>query len=131
MHSVDELRRALAAERAISQEQALIPGLMQHDLSNIISRVSLSVSAMSLAGDEAERARWMREVEGGLSMAGQMLDGMRTMFISGAAVPDVAEDDFVSDFEDESDELEDSELDDSDFDDDEEDDDEELRLSVL
>lgn len=94
--TVTELQRALDAERALTREQAVAAGLIQHDLSNVLTRVSLSFSALGVAADEAERARWTHEVDRGLKVATEMLAGMRTTYVSSVAAPDPVRADFAA-----------------------------------
>src|SRR3954470_2492474 len=45
MPSLEEiLFQSLEAERKLSEERALLPGLLQHDLANVLCHVSLSAS---------------------------------------------------------------------------------------
>jgi signal transduction histidine kinase len=88
MPSLEEaLFEALEEERRLSEERALLPGLLQHDLANVLCQVSLSVAVFSAVTDERERARCMRDIQGGVKRMSELLSGMRFLFLtrSGAA----------------------------------------------
>ena len=70
MPSLEEtLFQALEEERKLSEERALLPGLLQHDLANVLCQVSLAASMATLMTTEGERARYLRDVEGGVRRA--------------------------------------------------------------
>ena len=88
MLSLEEaLFQALEEERRLSEERALLPGLLQHDLANVLCQVSLSLSVLSAVTAEADRARCLRAIQGGVKRMGELLTGMRFLFLtrSGAA----------------------------------------------
>ncbi len=88
MPSLEEaLFQALEEERKLSEERALLPGLLQHDLANVLCQVSLSVSVFSAVTDDRERARCLRDIQGGVKRMSELLSGMRFLFLtrSGAA----------------------------------------------
>ena len=83
----EALFQALEEERKLSEERALLPGILQHDLANVLCQVSLSVAVFSAVTDEKERARCMRDIQGGVKRMSELLSGMRFLFLtrSGAA----------------------------------------------
>ena len=82
MPSLEEiLFQSLEEERKLSEERALLPGLLQHDLANVLCHVSLSTSlAMAVTGEA--RNRYLRDVEGGLKRMNDLLMGMRFLFLT-------------------------------------------------
>lgn len=92
----EALLRALADERRLSEERALIPGLLQHDLSNVLCQVSLSAHSLEGAVDEETRARSLRDIQGGLKRMGELLSGMRFLFLARGGVLDYARGDLVA-----------------------------------
>src|SRR5882724_7871275 len=77
MPSLEEtLFQALEEERKLSEERALLPGLLQHDLANVLCQVSLAASMATLMSAEDERARYLRDVEGGVKRMSELLSGM-------------------------------------------------------
>jgi two-component system OmpR family sensor kinase len=83
MPSLEEtLFQALEEERKLSEERALLPGLLQHDLANVLCQVSLAASMATLMNTEAERARYLRDIEGGVKRMSDLLTGMRFLFLT-------------------------------------------------
>jgi signal transduction histidine kinase len=83
MPSLEEiLFQSLEAERKLSEERALLPGLLQHDLANVLCNVTLSTSMAQVVNSEAQRARYLRDVEGGLKRMNDLLGGMKFLFLS-------------------------------------------------
>jgi two-component system OmpR family sensor kinase len=83
MPSLEEtLFQALEEERKLSEERALLPGLLQHDLANVLCQVSLATSMATLMSTEDERARYLRDVEGGVKRMSDLLMGMRFLFLT-------------------------------------------------
>ncbi len=83
MPSLEEtLFQALEEERKLSEERALLPGLLQHDLANVLCQVSLAASMATLMTTEDERARYLRDVEGGVKRMSDLLTGMRFLFLT-------------------------------------------------
>jgi len=83
MPSLEEaLLAALEEERQLSEERALLPGLLQHDLANVLCQVSLSASILTTTGSEAERARCVRDVLGGVKRMNELLTGMKFLFLT-------------------------------------------------
>src|SRR5216110_1283392 len=62
----DALLAALEEERRLSEERALLPGLLQHDLANVLCQVSLSASVLTTARSDAERTRAAQDLLGGV-----------------------------------------------------------------
>ncbi len=97
MSSLEEaLLRALSEERRLSEERAIIPGLLQHDLSNVLCQVAFSLNGVATPATEEERARSLREVQGGLKRMGELLAGMRFLFLSRSGVVDFARADLAA-----------------------------------
>jgi signal transduction histidine kinase len=83
MPSLEEtLFQALEEERQLSEERALLPGLLQHDLANVLCQVSLSASMVSLMTTDTDRERYLRDVEGGIKRMSELLTGMRFLFLT-------------------------------------------------
>jgi signal transduction histidine kinase len=87
------LLAALADERKVSEERALIPGLVQHDLANVLCRVTLSASTLGRVTSEDERARVQREIESGLKLMGGLLTGLRCLYETSDGADDFARQD--------------------------------------
>lgn len=97
MPSLEEtLFQALEEERKLSEERSLLPGLLQHDLANVLCQVSLSASLVSIMTDEAERARYLRDVEGGVKRMSDLLMGMRSLFLTRAGASDYGRGDLAA-----------------------------------
>jgi signal transduction histidine kinase len=83
MPSLEEsLFQALEEERKLSEERALLPGLLQHDLANVLCHVSLAASMAATVTSESGRALYLRDVEGGLRRMSELLSGMRFLFLT-------------------------------------------------
>lgn len=83
MPSLEEaLFQALEEERTLSEERALLPGILQHDLANALCQVSLSAAILTTVTTEAERASCMRDVQGGVKRMSELLTGMRFLFLT-------------------------------------------------
>jgi signal transduction histidine kinase len=96
----ETLLEALIAERRLSEERALIPGLLQHDLANVLTQVSLSAEFLARATAPADREETLRQVQGGVKRMGELLHGMQFLYHTRAGVSDYARGDlatFVSD----------------------------------
>jgi signal transduction histidine kinase len=84
----DALFAALEEERKLSEERALLPGILQHDLANVLCQVSLSASILTAARDDAERARILRDLQGGVKRMTDLLAGMRLLFLTRGGATD-------------------------------------------
>lgn len=78
----EALLAALEQERKLSEERALLPGILQHDLANVLCQVSLSASMIGPARDDTERARCLRDLQGGVKRMTDLLTGMRLLFLT-------------------------------------------------
>ncbi len=97
MPSLEEaLFAALEEERRISEERALLPGILQHDLANVLCQVSLSASILTTARDEAERAQSLRDLQGGVKRMTDLLTGMRLLFLTRGGASDFARGDLAA-----------------------------------
>jgi len=97
MHSIeDALLTALEQERKLSEERALLPGILQHDLANVLCQVSLSASMIGTARDEDERARCLRDLQGGVKRMTDLLTGMRLLFLTRGGAGDFAPGDLAA-----------------------------------
>lgn len=97
MPSLEEaLLLALEEERKLSEERALLPGLLQHDLSNVLCQVSLSASILTATSSEAERARYLRDVLGGVKRMNELLTGMKFLFLTRGGAADFQRGDLAS-----------------------------------
>jgi two-component system heavy metal sensor histidine kinase CusS len=89
MPSLEEaLLVALEDERQLSEERALLPGLLQHDLANVLCQVSLSASVLTTTASESERANCVRDVLGGVKRMNELLLGMKFLFLTRAGAAD-------------------------------------------
>lgn len=86
----------LLAERRLSEERALLPGLLQHDLANVLCQVSLSASWLRSAPTDAEREVALRDVQGGVKRMNDLLGGMRLLFLNRGGVGDFARGDLAA-----------------------------------
>lgn len=97
MPSLEEaLLQALEEERRLSEERALLPGLLQHDLANVLCQVSLSSAVLSVATDEAERAKCLRDIQGGVKRMSDLLNGMRYLFLTRGGAADYGRGDLAA-----------------------------------
>ena len=97
MTSIEEaLFSALEEERRLSEERALLPGILQHDLANVLCQVSLSASIIGSARDDAERARSLRDLQGGVKRMTDLLAGMRLLFLTRGGATDFVREDLVA-----------------------------------
>jgi signal transduction histidine kinase len=96
MPSVEEaLFTALEEERKLSEERALLPGILQHDLANVLCQVSLSASILTTAANDEERSRCHRDLLGGVKRMNELLAGMRLLFLTRGGARDFARGDLV------------------------------------
>ena len=97
MPSLEEsLLGALEEERRLSEERALLPGLLQHDLANVLCQVSLSAAFLSVASGDQERTRCLRDIQGGVKRMNDLLTGMRHLFITRGGAPDYGRGDLAA-----------------------------------
>lgn len=97
MSSLEEaLVAALEEERRLSEERALLPGILQHDLANVLCQVSLSASLLTTTRDEAEHARCLRDLQGGVKRMTDLLAGMRLLFLTRGGASDFARADLAA-----------------------------------
>ena len=89
------LLQAIIDERRLSEERALIPGLLQHDLANVLCQVSLSSELLGRAADVTERARALRDIQGGVKRMTDLLSGMRFLYDSRTGATDYARGDLA------------------------------------
>ncbi len=71
---------ALIAERQLSEERALLPGMLQHDLANVLCQVTLAASMLDHVKTEAQRVFVNRDVQGGVKRLNELLAGMRVLY---------------------------------------------------
>ncbi len=97
MPSLEEaLFAALEEERRLSEERALLPGILQHDLANVLCQVSLSASILTTTRDADERARGLRDLQGGVKRMMELLAGMRLLFVTRGGAADFGRGDLTS-----------------------------------
>jgi signal transduction histidine kinase len=97
MPSLEEsLLTALEEERRLSEERALLPGLLQHDLANVLCQVSLSAALLSVARTDDERAHCVRDIQGGVKRMNDLLNGMRHLFLTRGGAPDFGRGDLAA-----------------------------------
>ena len=97
MPSYEEaLLRALEEERRLAEERALIPGLLQHDLNNVLTQVMLAAGMLANATDPRSRADSLRDIQGGATRMAELLAGMRFLFNSREGADDFARADLAA-----------------------------------
>lgn len=97
MPSLEEaLFVALEEERKLSEQRAILPGILQHDLANVLCQVSLSASMLTGARDDEERARTLRDLQGGVKRMSDLLAGMRLLFHTRGGAGDFTRGDLVA-----------------------------------
>ncbi len=92
----EALLDSLVAERRLSEERALLPGLLQHDLANVLCQVSLSTSLLGSAPADAEREMALRDIQGGVRRMNDLLGGMRLLFLDRGGASDFARGDLAA-----------------------------------
>ncbi len=92
----ETLLEALIEERRLSEERALIPGLLKHDLGNVLTHVTLASDFLSQAADRTQREDMLREVQGGLKRLRELLAGMEFLFQSREGASDYARGDLAA-----------------------------------
>jgi two-component system sensor histidine kinase QseC len=97
MPSLEEaLFEALEEERKLSEERALLPGLLQHDLANVLCQVSLSVAVFPSVAEGVARERCLRDIQGGVKRMSELLSGMRFLFLTRSGAADYGPGDLVA-----------------------------------
>jgi signal transduction histidine kinase len=86
----EALLDSLVAERRLSEERALLPGLLHHGLANVLCQVSLAASLLGATRTEAERAGALRDIHGGVKRMDDLLAGMRLLYLNRGGVDDFA-----------------------------------------
>jgi signal transduction histidine kinase len=89
------LLEALVAERKLSEERALLPGMLQHDLANVLCHVTLASSMLDAVMTEEQRSVVTREVQGGVKRMNELLAGMRVLYDHRAGAGDFRRADFA------------------------------------
>ncbi len=92
----DTLLQALIEERRLSEERALIPGLMQHDLANVLTQVSLASEFIDRGPNSAAREEAAREVRGGIKRMADLLSGMQFLYHTRGGVTDYTRGDLAA-----------------------------------
>ena len=90
------LLRALEDERRLAEERALIPGLLQHDLNNVLTQVMLAAGALANSPDAADRSAALRDIQGGSRRMAELLEGMRFLFNTREGADDFGRDDLAA-----------------------------------
>jgi signal transduction histidine kinase len=92
----DTLLQALIDERRLSEERALVPGLMQHDLANVLTQVALASEFLNGATEGVERENAVRSVQGGVKRMHELLLGMKILYQTRGGATDYARGDLVA-----------------------------------
>jgi len=92
----ETLLQALIEERRLSEERALVPGLMQHDLANVLTQVSLASEFLDHPSSSAEREDATRELRGGIRRMTELLSGMQFLYHTRGGASDYARDDLAA-----------------------------------
>ncbi|MBC7368825.1 MAG: HAMP domain-containing histidine kinase [Undibacterium sp.] len=91
----ETLLQALLEERRLSEERAVVPGLMQHDLANVLTQVSLASEFLAHAPGGVEREAAARDVLGGVKRMMELLEGMKLLYHTRIGVVDYARGDLA------------------------------------
>jgi signal transduction histidine kinase len=86
---------ALAAERQLSEERALLPGMLQHDMANVLCQLTLAASLLDDVKTEAQRNAVTRDVQGGVKRMNELLAGMRVLYDQRVGAADFKRGDFA------------------------------------
>lgn len=92
----DQLVEALLKERRLSEERALVPALMQHDLANALMQVSLASEFLAAAPNKAEREMAAQNFRGGVKRLNDLLHGMKVVYNIDGGVSDYARGDLAA-----------------------------------
>lgn len=92
----ETLLQALIEERRLSEERALVPGLMQHDLANVLTQVSLASEFLDRPTGGTEREEATRELRGGIRRMTELLSGMQFLYHTRGGVSDYARGDLAA-----------------------------------
>jgi two-component system sensor histidine kinase CreC len=92
----DTLLQALIEERRLSEERALVPGLMQHDLANVLTQVTLASDFLTDAPEGAQREEAMRGIRNGVKRMNELLMGMRVLYHNRGGAADYARSDLAA-----------------------------------
>ncbi len=92
----DTLLQALMVERRLSEERALVPGLMQHDLANVLTQVTLASEFLNGAPEGALREEAMRGIHSGVKRMNELLVGMKVLYHSRSSATDYAHADLAA-----------------------------------
>lgn len=92
----DQLLEALIQERRLSEERALVPALMQHDLANAVTQVSLASEFLAGATGKADREMAAQNFRGGVKRLNELLHGMKVLYAVDSGVTDYARGDLAA-----------------------------------
>ncbi|MEY2877926.1 MAG: hypothetical protein RLZZ15_306 [Verrucomicrobiota bacterium] len=98
MESLEEpLLEALAEERRLSEERALLPAFLCHDLANVLGGVTLA-SQLILSGrlSAASHAERLAEIHGGVRRMRELVEGARELYVDRRVPRDFARRDLVA-----------------------------------
>lgn len=86
---------ALLAERQLSEERALLPGMLQHDMANVLCQLTLAASLLDDVKTEEQRTAVTRDVQGGVKRMNELLEGMRVLYDQRVGAADFKRGDFA------------------------------------
>lgn len=86
---------ALLAERQLSEERALLPGMLQHDMANVLCQLTLAASLLDAVKTEEQRTAVTRDVQGGVKRMNELLAGMRVLYDQRVGAADFKRADFA------------------------------------
>jgi signal transduction histidine kinase len=92
----DQLLEALLKERRLAEERALVPALMQHDLSNALMQVSLASEFLVSAPNHTERETAAQNFRGGVKRLNELLRGMKVLYTVDSGIADYARGDLAA-----------------------------------
>ncbi len=84
----EHLLQALLEERRLSEERALIPGLLQHDLSNVLTQVGLASELLAGSAVGPDQWRLARDIRGGIKRMTELLSGMKFLHQTRGGITD-------------------------------------------
>ncbi len=87
---------ALEEERNLSEERALLPGILQHDLANVLCQVSMCTTILATTRNDAVRSQSLRDLQGGVKRMNELFAGMRQLFLTRDGAKDFAHGDLAA-----------------------------------
>lgn len=92
----ETLLDALAAERRISEERALLPGLLQHDLANVLQQITTNVDLLVRGEARPEEGQDLVHVQRAVHRLGDMVKGMKYLHMARGGETDYTRDNLAA-----------------------------------